>query len=45
MCVKVGVTFEPRDDRAHYLTRWITILKAHNQTVFTATSQPQKEAV
>jgi antirestriction protein ArdC len=44
LCVKAGVTAEPREDHAHYLKSWITVLKADNRAIFTAASQAQKAA-
>jgi len=44
LCVKAGVTAEPREDHAHYLKSWIAVLKADNRAIFTAASQAQKAA-
>ncbi len=44
LCVKAGVTAEPREDHAHYLKNWIAVLKADNRAIFTAASAAQKAA-
>ena len=44
LCVKAGVTAEPREDHAHYLNTWIAVLKADNRAIFTGASQAQKAA-
>jgi antirestriction protein ArdC len=44
LCVKAGVTAEPREDHAHYLKSWIAVLKADNRAIFTAACQAQKAA-
>lgn len=44
LCVKAGVTAEPREDHAHYLKSWIGVLKADNRAIFSAASQAQKAA-
>ncbi len=44
LCVKAGVTAEPREDHAHYLNSWIAVLKTDNRAIFTAGSQAQKVA-
>lgn len=44
LCVKAGVTAEPREDHAHYLKSWIAVLKADNRAIFSAASQAQKAA-
>ena len=45
LCVRAGVTAEPREDHAHYLKSWIAVLKADNRAIFTTASQAQKAAV
>jgi antirestriction protein ArdC len=44
LCVRAGVTAEPREDHAHYLKSWIAVLKADNRAIFSAASQAQKAA-
>ena len=44
LCVKAGVTAEPRQDHAHYLKSWIGVLKADNRAIFSAASAAQKAA-
>ncbi len=44
LCVKAGVSAEPREDHAHYLKSWIAVLKTDNRAIFTAASQAQKAA-
>lgn len=42
LCVKAGVTAEPREDHAHYIKSWIAAVKTDNRAIFTAASQAQK---
>jgi antirestriction protein ArdC len=44
LCVKAGVTAEPREDHAHYLKSWIAVLKAESRAIFSAASAAQKAA-
>ena len=44
LCVKAGVTAEPREDHAHSLKSWIAVLKADNRVIFSAASAAQKAA-
>lgn len=42
LCVKAGVSAEPREGHAHFLKNWIAVLKADNRAIFTAASQAKK---
>ena len=44
LCVRAGVTAEPREDHAHCLKSWIGVLKADYRAIFRAASQAQKAA-
>jgi antirestriction protein ArdC len=44
LCVRAGVSAEPREDHAHFIKSWIAVLKADNRAIFTAASQAQKAA-
>jgi len=39
LCVRAGVTAEPREDHAHYLKCWIAVLKVDNRAIYTAARQ------
>jgi antirestriction protein ArdC len=38
LCVKAGVSAEPREDHAHYLKSWIAVLKADNRAMLRAST-------
>lgn len=42
ICVRLGITNEPRPDHAQYLASWLRVLKNDSRAIFTAASQAQK---
>ena len=44
LCADLGITPEPRDDHAGYLSHWLAVLKADARAIFTAASQAQQAA-
>lgn len=40
----LGITIEPRDDHASYLTTWLQVLKNDNRAIFTAAAHAQRAA-
>ena len=43
LCVKAGVSAEPREDHAHYLKSWIAVLKADED--YATNPRQQKEII
>jgi antirestriction protein ArdC len=39
LCAELGITSEPRNDHAQYLSSWLRVLRADNKAVFTAASK------
>jgi antirestriction protein ArdC len=39
LCSELGITAEPREDHAQYLTSWLSVLKADKRAIFTAASK------
>jgi antirestriction protein ArdC len=44
LCADLGITPEPREDHAGYLSHWLKVLKADSRAIFTAASQAQQAA-
>jgi antirestriction protein ArdC len=41
-CAHLGLSTEPREDHAQYLTSWLRVLKADSRAIFTAASKAQQ---
>jgi antirestriction protein ArdC len=44
LCGTIGIDNMPREDHAHYLKSWLSVLKSDSKAIFTAASQAQKAA-
>lgn len=44
LCADLGLTPEPREDHAAYLSSWLQVLKGDKRAIFTAASQAQRAA-
>jgi antirestriction protein ArdC len=44
LCADLGVTPEPRDDHAAYISSWLEALKNDKRAIFTAASHAQRAA-
>jgi antirestriction protein ArdC len=44
LCAALGVSAEPREDHAAYLSHWLKVLKADKRAIFTAASAAQAAA-
>ena len=42
LCGELGITLEPRDDHAQYLSSWLKVMKADKRAIFTAASAASK---
>jgi len=39
LCADLGITAQPREDHAHYIATWLTVLKSDKTAVFTAAAK------
>ncbi len=39
LCADLGITAQPREDHAHYIANWLTVLKNDNTAVFAAAAK------
>ena len=44
ICADLGMTAEPREDHAAYLSHWLRVLKADKRAIFTAAAHAQRAA-
>lgn len=44
LCADLGITPEPREDHAGYLSHWLQVLKADSRAIFTAASRAEQAA-
>lgn len=44
LCADLGLTLEPREDHAAYLTSWLTVLKNDKRAIFQAAAHAQRAA-
>ena len=44
ICADLRLTAQPREDHAHYLANWLTVLKADKTAIFTAAAAANKAA-
>jgi antirestriction protein ArdC len=38
-CAHLGISLEPRDDHAHYISHWMDVIKADKRAIFTAAAK------
>ena len=44
LCADLGITAQPREDHAHYIANWLTVLKGDKTAIFTAAAAANKAA-
>jgi len=44
LCADLGITLEPREDHASYISVWLKVLRGDQRAIFTAASQAQRAA-
>jgi antirestriction protein ArdC len=44
MCADLGITAQPREDHAHYIKNWLTVIKRDKTAVFTAAAKASQAA-
>ena len=44
VCADLGITAQPREDHAHYISNWLTVLKHNKTAIFTAAAAANKAA-
>jgi antirestriction protein ArdC len=44
LCATLGITLEPREDHAAYLSHWLAVLREDKRAIFSATANAQRAA-